>query len=67
MSWLNPEEYKEKVLNHLHKTVGYCRHCGKQDCAGKASGSYLLAIDVDDLIEALDSIKAEPPREEISY
>ena len=34
----------EKIIDDLHKRVGLCSHCGKTDCAGKASGSKLPGV-----------------------
>ena len=47
----------EKIIDDLHKRVGLCSHCGKTDCAGKASGSKLPgAIATAEILSSLQAV-----------
>ena len=51
------EDTRTMLLNDLHRRVGLCFHCGKQDCAGKQSGSTLPAeIQTAELLSSIDSV-----------
>lgn len=55
-NYYGSEEYslKERISARLHERAGLCRHCGKRECAGRQSNSYLPdRLKLDDVIYAL--------------
>jgi len=47
---------REVFLTALHKSSGYCGHCGKKTCAGKASHSILPdKVRLSDVLNALNA------------
>lgn len=35
------DDIKDLIITEMHKEWGYCGHCGKKECGGKASYSKL--------------------------
>jgi len=55
---------EEKLMEELHRRFGRCTHCGKTDCAGKASGSKLPArMLTEGVMAAIDAAKLLYPPE----
>jgi hypothetical protein len=52
----------EEVFSILHKEHGYCNHCGKIECGGKAQGSTLpkeITIDTEWFYAELERMEKE--------
>jgi hypothetical protein len=46
----------EKIVNNLHELAGYCGHCGKKKCAGRAQYSKLPAtLRTADVLTAIET------------
>lgn len=52
---IKTNELAEKVVNKLHELAGYCGHCGKKKCAGRAQYSKLpTMLKTDDVLAAIE-------------
>lgn len=59
---------KEVILTELHELVGLCGHCGKRNCAGRKSQSFLPGeIPYEKVIEAIDKVLASQREDETVY
>lgn len=58
MKKMTLKDFKDAVIDRLHKSSGYCGHCGKKECGGKASNSNLPSrLSTQDVLDAINSIK----------
>lgn len=58
MKKLTLDDFKDKVIDNLHKSSGYCGHCGKTECGGKRGNSKLPStLSTQKVLDAINSVK----------